>query len=158
MNSEEERSKCHAAAGEPAEGTALSAADETQKALSFLKENGIDLPKPFSRELHLLHTRINGSRYVENIGQLAGTLQEGDPVRLVLEPENPYDGRAIRVDTMEGSKLGYIPRRANEILFHLMNAGKHVYGVAVDGDIGAALEKDLPPEQIEIFIDVYMTD
>lgn len=155
---ERERRREEAATGEPAEGTALSAAEETQNALSFLKENGIELPKPFSRELHLLRTRINGSRYVENIAQLAGALQEGDSVRLVLEPENPYDGRAIRVDTMEGAKLGYIPRRSNEILFHLMNAGKHVYGVAVDGDIGDALEKNLPSEQIEIFIDVYMTD
>ena len=138
--------------------TAVSTADEAQSALSFLKENGIDLPKPFSHELHLLHTRINGSRYVENIEQLARALREGDSVRLVLEPENPYDERAIRVDTMDGDKLGYIPRRANEILFNLMNAGKHVYAVVADVNIGTALEEDFPPTEIVIFIDVYMTD
>lgn len=155
---ERERQREEMPGKEQASETAVSVADEAQSALSFLKENGIDLPKPFSQELHLLNTRINGSRYVENIDQLARELKEGDSARLVLEPENPYDERAIRVDTMEGNKLGYIPRRANEILFHLINAGKHVYGVIVDGDIGAALDKDLPPEQIEIFIDVYMTD
>lgn len=138
--------------------TAVSVLDETQSALSFLKDNGIDLPKPFSKELKLLNTRINGSRYVDNIYQLSEKLNEGDHVRLVLEPENPYDEKAIRVDTAGGEKLGYVPRRANEILFNLMNAGKHVYGVVADGDVGAALGKELPPEQIEIFIDVYMTD
>jgi hypothetical protein len=155
---ERERQKEESAAGKQTDGTSVMVSDETQSALSFLKENGIALPKPFSKELCLLNTRINGSRYVENIDRLAGALRERDSVRLVLEPENPYDERAIRVDTMEGNKLGYIPRRVNEILFNLMNAGKHVYGVVADGDIGTALEKDLPPEQIEIFIDVYMTD
>lgn len=155
---ERERQKQEAAVGEPTDETAVAAADEAQRALSFLKENGIDLPKPFSQELHLLNTRINGSRYAENIAQLAEALQEGDTVRLLLEPENQYDSRAIRIDTMEGAKLGYIPRRCNEILFNLMNAGKQVYGVVADGDIGNAFRKDLPPEQIEIFIDVYMKD
>ena len=155
---ERERQKEEGARREQTSETAVSVSDETQSALSFLKDNGIDLPKPFSKELRLLNTRINGSRYVDNIYQLSKELKEGDHVRLVLEPENPYDERAIRVDTLGGEKLGYVPRRANEILFNLMNAGKHVYGVVVDGDVGPALGKELSPEQIEIFIDVYMTD
>ncbi len=155
---EREQLREEAAGREQTAGTAVSIPDETQSALAFLKDNGIDLPKPFSKELRLLNTRINGSRYVENIYSLAKSLKEGDAVKLVLEPDNPYDARAIRVDTAGGDKLGYVPRRVNEILHNLMKAGKHVYGVVADGDVGAALGRELPPEQIEIYIDVYMTD
>lgn len=47
--------------------------------------------------------------------------------------------------------LLYIPRKKNEVLFHLMDAGKNLYGV-IEG-IG---ESDR--NWIEIWIDVFMED
>ncbi len=32
------------------------------------------------------------------------------PLTLYHEKENPYDDKAIRIDTLEGKKLGYVPR------------------------------------------------
>ena len=43
---------------------------------------------------------------------------------------------------MEGEKLGYIPMKRNEVLFHLMNAGKKLFGVIVGGKIGELTETD----------------
>ncbi|EIQ01098.1 HIRAN domain-containing protein [Opitutaceae bacterium TAV1] len=37
-------------------------------------------------------------------------LQRYDIVALVPEPANPHDRNAIRVDTPDGKKIGYIPR------------------------------------------------
>ena len=44
----------------------------------------------------------------------------------------------------------------NEVLYHLMDAGKYLFGIVKEGDIG----EDMDPEDtwIEIYIDVYMAD
>lgn len=39
-------------------------------------------------------------------------VQPGQPVRLVHEPDNPHDEMALRVETEDGSTLGYIPKRS----------------------------------------------
>ena len=66
------------------------------------------------------------------------------------------DPHAILVRTMEGEKLGYIPMKRNEVLFHLMNAGKKLFGVIVGGKIGELTETD--GTWVPIYIDVYMKD
>ncbi len=38
------------------------------------------------------------------------SLQQGDRLRLVREPDNEHDHNAIAVLTIEGRKLGYVPR------------------------------------------------
>lgn len=38
----------------------------------------------------------------------------GDVLDLVREPNNPHDGNAVRVE-WQGHKLGYVPRRENQI-------------------------------------------
>ena len=42
------------------------------------------------------------------------------------QPENRYDALAIEVLGPEGHKLGYVPRRRNEMPARLMDAGKHL--------------------------------
>ena len=100
----------------------------------------LTLPLPFERDIFLLGTDVVGTNYVENIAALYETLQEGERVRLVREPENPYDEYAIRIDALPeegeisqdalalGRKLGYIPRDRNKIFARLMDAGKDLYG------------------------------
>ena len=110
----------------------------------------------FSRDIFLMHTMINGAMYVDGIHKRAAELHEGDRVQLILEPKNKYDAKAILVKNENGHKLGYIPRVKNEVLYHLMDAGKYLFGIVKDGDIG----ENLDPEDrwIEIYIDVYMAD
>ena len=52
-------------------------------------------------------------------------LKVGDPLRLVREPDNPYDANAVRVE-WRGMKLGYVPRRENGALAWAMDHGQDV--------------------------------
>ena len=98
----------------------------------LLQQNA--LPQlPFTRQIHLLRTYVAGS---------------------VREPENPYDERAILVENLEGEKLGYIPRRKNEVLASLMDAGKSIYARVCHLEDP---EEDLPVSGY-MDIDVYMDD
>lgn len=50
--------------------------------------------------------------------------QDGQTVRLIPEPTNPYDGNAIFVVTQNGECLGYISRDHNEWIGKKLAAGK----------------------------------
>lgn len=134
----------------------LSTRENDVLAVSFLKQNGSSVQSPFSRDIFLIHTMINGAMHVDGIHERAAELHEGDRVQLILEPKNKYDEKAILVKNEKGHKLGYIPRIKNEVLYHLMDAGKYLFGIVKEGDIG----ENLDPEDrwIEIYIDVYMVD
>ena len=123
---------------------------------SILNKHGIDMQLPFSRDIFLMNTMINGAMHVKTIYKQAKALQESDRVTLRLEPKNKYDEKAILVLDPKGKKLGYIPRVKNEVLYHLMDAGKELFGVVKGGDIGENLDED--DSWIEIYIDVYMRD
>ena len=124
--------------------------------LSFLNQNGSDVPVPFSRDIFLMHTMINGAMHTDEIHKKAAELKKGSRVQLLLEPKNKYDDKAILVKNEQGEKLGYIPRTRNEVLYYLMDAGKYLFGIVQGGDIGDKL--DWEDYWIEIYIDVYMAD
>lgn len=74
------------------------------------------------REAPLLLTYVaNAERQV--VREAVGDLGSGAPLRLMREPENDYDRRAVSVWTRNGAKLGYIPRIDNQPLANLMDAG-----------------------------------
>ena len=50
-------------------------------------------------------------------------LQPGQPLRLVREPDNPYDPLAVRID-WRGRKLGYLPRTGNASIARLLDQGQ----------------------------------
>lgn len=94
-------------------------------------ENGGSAIRPFSRNIFLLKTNAAGCHYVENIEQHLKEIEIGQKLTLLREPRNPVDKRAILI--MNGDqKLGYIPRRQNEILSRLMDAGKYLFATADD--------------------------
>lgn len=37
-------------------------------------------------------------------------LEYAEDLKLTAEPENPYDKNAIRVETIDGCKIGYVPK------------------------------------------------
>lgn len=88
------------------------------------------LLRPFSRDIELMQTEVAGCRYRENIKEALKALKEGDRMTLIREPSNSYDVRAIMVMGPDESFLGYIPRRKNEVLAALMDAGKFLYARA----------------------------
>ena len=117
-----------------------------------LKEGGTDFvpPKPYSREIFLFETHVAGTSHVENIVELEPSLKEGDRLVLVREPGNPYDGRAIRIQTKEGEKIGYVPRKDNMIFARLMDAGKVLFAVIT--------EKEWDNDWLRIGIRIYMSE
>ncbi len=56
-------------------------------------------------------------------------LAKGKRLSLKREPKNPYDPLAIAVCTTSGRKIGYLPRRLNEIPATLMDQGQPVQSV-----------------------------
>ena len=85
-----------------------------------------DLPMPFEQEIFLTECDIAGTLHVDDIMIKAQGVLDGTVVELVLrrEPGNEHDKMAICVETPDGKKLGYVPKGENEILAHLMDAGK----------------------------------
>ena len=118
---------------------------------------GMPPPLPFERDIFLLGIEIAGTNHAPDIERLYDLLQEGDRVRLVREPENPYDEYAIRIDTENGDplgylapdptalaaneKLGYIPRYTNKVFARLMDAGKYLYAVIRHKEIVGSYRK-----------------
>ena len=90
--------------------------------------NGSGIIMPFVQELFLLECEIAGTGFVKDIENKSRALTVGEVVSLVRETDNKYDKLAIRIDNAEGSKLGYVPRKKNEVLSRLLDGGKLLYG------------------------------
>ncbi|WP_326493079.1 HIRAN domain-containing protein [Novosphingobium sp. SL115] len=67
---------------------------------SLLELPSVALPSTYRVEL------VGGQNYQSAIGSLC----VGEPVKLLSEPDNPRDKRAIVAVTFLGRRLGYVPR------------------------------------------------
>jgi len=112
-------------------------------------KTGLDIGKPFSRQIYLISASIAGSYYVDDIHNLLGKMTIGSKLRFVREPDNQYDELAILVKDQDNNKLGYVPRKKNPILARLMDAGKNIYGTVrtINND------DDYTNIEMEIFMD-----
>jgi len=124
--------------------------DQWGKIAKLNQGDGIIMP--FVQEIFLFECDIAGTGFVKDIGTKAAALAAGDIISLVREPENKYDALAIRTDNAAGEKLGYIPRKDNEIPARLLDAGKILYG-----KVAAALRHD-SSSWVDITIKVYMKE
>jgi len=88
------------------------------------------------REGVLWRGGIAGFAYAQG-EQVRMRLACGDALRLVREPGNPHDPRAVRVE-WSGYRLGYVPRRDNAGIAAALDAG-----LLVDGEIVALHREDL---------------
>lgn len=50
-----------------------------------------------------------GVRHVDGAADVIAELDRGDRMRLVREPENPVDRRALRIETADGRAVGFVP-------------------------------------------------
>ena len=60
--------------------------------------------------------------------QIIRGCRAGEPIRLVLEPYNPYDKRAVKVCRQSGEQVGYLPR------------GHGLFKKIKDGRVSAAID------------------
>ncbi len=90
-----------------------------------LNEKG--LPKPFVREVELLNCNIAGTTFLD-LDEIEPELKKYQLLMLIREPKNENDDKAILILTEDGQKLGYVPKKKNEVLSNLMDAGKLLFG------------------------------
>lgn len=113
---------------------------------------GGGLIMPFVQELFLLECEIAGTGFVKKMEEKAKALTAGAVVSLVREADNKYDGLAIRIDNSDGEKLGYVPRKQNEVLARLLDGGKMLYGKVAEVEIAKH------SRWVTITIKIYMKD
>ena len=84
----------------------------------------ISIPKPFEKDIFLFDTYVAGTTHIEGIEELEPHLHKEDRLEFFREPDNQYDKQAIVIKTVDGVKIGYVPRQDNAIFARLMDAGK----------------------------------
>ena len=98
-----------------------------------------------SRRIELQRSPVAGFQYHKG-ESIWASLQEGEGVTLVREPDNAFDSRAVRVDWRD-HKLGYVPRIDNAAVSHLLDTGH-----AVSAEIVVLRESNNPWDRIEFVI------
>lgn len=86
----------------------------------------VNLPKPFERFIFLLETTVAGTTRIKDIDKIIDSLNIRDDLILYREPDNPNDKHAIRIETINREKIGYVPRQNNVVISRLMDAGKKI--------------------------------
>ncbi|NLK70835.1 MAG: restriction endonuclease [Clostridiales bacterium] len=92
------------------------------------KNGELTIPKPFEKDIFLFDTYVAGTTYIDGIEELEPHLNNGERLEFFREPDNQYDMQAIVIKTVDGVKIGYIPRHDNVIFARLMDAGKLLFG------------------------------
>ena len=77
------------------------------------------------REILLARMHVAGTAYYDAEAAV-GRLRPGQRLALRRQPGNRYDALAIEVLGPRGHKLGYVPRRRNEMPARLIDAGKRL--------------------------------
>lgn len=114
------------------------------------KGGGIEVQKPFERDIFLFSTYVAGTSHIEGILDLEPYLKVGDRLNFFREEDNPYDKNAIEVRNMDDIKIGYVPKKDNPVFARLMDAGKILFGKII--------EKDLKEDRVYIKMDIYLND
>ena len=110
----------------------------------------VQLPTPYSEDVFLLRTIVAGTTHVAGIEELAPFLRPGDRLELIRVPGNPSDPNAIKIYNSDRVKVGYVPRKENQILARLMDAGKPLYA--------SITEIGWQEDWLRIGIDIYLTE
>lgn len=109
---------------------------------------GLDLPKPFERDIYLFDTYVAGTSHVEGIENIGSNLKYDGRLVFYREPENEHDPQAIRIENLKGEKIGYVPRKDNVVFSRLMDAGKVLFAKVI--------EKEMKGKWLKIKIKIYL--
>lgn len=70
-----------------------------------------------------VRTVVVGSRYHTGADERLRGLRPGDQLLLLREPLNPFDKHAVAVTTLDGVKLGYVPRQDAPLVAKAIDLG-----------------------------------
>lgn len=92
------------------------------------KSGEVSIPKPFEKDIFLFDTYVAGTTHIEGIEELEPYLNDDNRLEFFREPDNRYDKQAIVIKTVDGIKIGYVPKKDNVVFARLMDAGKLLFG------------------------------
>lgn len=133
----------------------IPAQSPTYLTANMLKNSDLRVAMPFKNEIFVLQTYIAGLPYIRGIKKIAMALSEGDELKLIREPKNQYDERAVLVKTVDNKKIGYIPRRNNEVISRLMDGGIYFKAFVDRVDLNP-YENNKEKPVMNIYIKIYM--
>jgi len=67
-------------------------------------------------------------------------LKVGQELRFVPDPTNPYDKHAVKIMTLSGVQVGFIPREYNSVIFNNLMRGNGTYKVYVSAVTGGGFD------------------
>ena len=116
----------------------------------FIYSNNGELtvPKPFEKDIFLFDTYVAGTTHIEGIEELEPHLNTDDRLEFFREADNQYDKQAIVIKTIDGVKIGYVPKQDNVIFARLMDAGKLLFGTITS--------KEKKGSWVKIYIKVFL--
>ena len=112
------------------------------------KNGEILIPKPFEKDIFLFDTYVAGTTHIEGIEELEPHLNVDDRLEFFREPDNRYAKQAIVIKTIDGVKIGYVPKQDNVIFARLMDAGKLLFGTITS--------KEKKGSWVKIYIKVFL--
>jgi hypothetical protein len=89
-----------------------------------VRNSASSVPMPFSHEVFLKECHVAGTMHVDDVLYKTKSVDVGAQLVLKREPANGYDELAIRVETAAGERIGWVPKKHNDVLARLMDAGK----------------------------------
>lgn len=108
----------------------------------------LTVPKPFEKDIFLFDTYVAGTTHIEGIEELEPHLNTDDRLEFFREADNQYDKQAIVIETIDGVKIGYVPKQDNVIFARLMDAGKLLFGTITS--------KEKKGSWVKIYIKVFL--
>lgn len=83
------------------------------------------------RESIVFFIKIAGVTF-DNRQDVIREIKEGDCLRFVPEPNNRFDHNAVRVETLAGKQVGFIPKEKNRNIFNNLTKNEGEYSVTVE--------------------------
>lgn len=108
-------------------GNNIVTTSNKESSLLRLIHNVPDIPKPFEKDIYLFDTYIAGTTHIIGIEELEPSLKVDDKLEFFRDVDNVHDNEAIEIRTLDGIKIGYVPRKDNIIFARLMDAGKVLF-------------------------------
>jgi len=99
-------------------------------------------PQEEVSETGQITTFVAGTRY-EGRPAVVSSLQAGQTLQLVPEPTNPYDRNAVRVECLDGRRVGYIPRHLAALIAAVIHTPLQARVTALDRSIPSFGKRDV---------------
>ena len=103
----------------------------------------------YEKSRYIMDFQIAGFRYYDGL-EVIDELVVGSSVDLIAEAENPYDPEAIAV-YYKGLKVGYMPRKQNQILSSFLYFG---YGNIFEAKILYVNKETYPEQKIHVVVKI----